>query len=54
MSNTDPPPQKNPPGMNPGAREGQAVLISYMTPSMLLIVKFGRSLVWDRGEKKST
>jgi len=38
--------------MNPGAHEGLAVPVSYKTPAVLLIFKYGSSIVSDRGKKK--
>jgi hypothetical protein len=50
MNNTDP---TKKPGVNPGAREGYAVRVSYKTPAVLLIytVKSGKSIGSDRGNK---
>jgi len=50
MSSTHP---TKKPGVNPGAREGYAVRVSYKTPAVLLIytVKSGKSIGSDRGNK---
>jgi hypothetical protein len=49
MSNTD---LTNKLGVNPDVHEGKAVLVSYKTPAVSLIVKFSKSLVDDRVKKK--
>jgi len=36
--------------MNPGTREGYTVRVSYKTPTVLLIVKSGKSIITDRGQ----
>jgi Tfp pilus assembly protein PilV len=38
--------------VNPGARERQAVRVSYKTPAVLLIVKSSQSIVSHRGKKQ--
>jgi len=38
-------------GVNTGASEGKAVPVSHKTPAVLLVVKFDKNLVDDRGEK---
>ena len=36
-----------------GAHEGQPVPVSYKTPVVLVVVKYGINLVTDRGNNKS-
>jgi hypothetical protein len=40
-------------GVNPSAREGLSVHVSYKTHVMLLIVKSSKRLVGDKGKNKS-